>query len=121
VARGITPKQTVEKINDLIARELPAIDRVMVCFHDNGDGCNCRKPRPGMLLAGAEQFDLDLTRSYMVGDRRNDIEAGRAAGSRTIFIDRAYKEPLPTEYSYKVSSTGEALTIIESETEHEKS
>jgi D-glycero-D-manno-heptose 1,7-bisphosphate phosphatase len=119
VARGTTPKQTVEDINGVVVRELPAIDRVIVCFHDNGDGCNCRKPQPGMLLAGAAEFNVDLERSYMVGDRRNDIEAGIAAGSRTIFVDRAYKEPQPTQYDHKVYSTHEALKIIESE--HEKS
>jgi D-glycero-D-manno-heptose 1,7-bisphosphate phosphatase len=121
VARGTTPKETVEGINSLIAREIPAIDRFMVCFHDNSDGCDCRKPRPGMLLAGAAEFDIDLARSYMVGDRRSDVEAGIAAGSRTIFIDRAYSEVPPTRYDYRVSSTHEALTIIESESEHEKS
>jgi D-glycero-D-manno-heptose 1,7-bisphosphate phosphatase len=121
VARGTTPKRTVDEINSLIARELPAIDRVMVCFHDNSDGCNCRKPRPGMLLTGAAEFDIDLARSYMVGDRRSDVEAGIAAGSRTIFIDRAYREPRPIQYDHRVSSTLEALTIIESESEHEKS
>jgi D-glycero-D-manno-heptose 1,7-bisphosphate phosphatase len=121
VARGTTPKEIVQEINRLIARQLPAIDRVMVCFHDNRDGCNCRKPRPGMLLAGAEEFDVDLTRSYMVGDRRNDMEAGVAVGSRTIFIDRAYKEPPPTKYDHRVSSTHEALTIIESEIDYERS
>jgi D-glycero-D-manno-heptose 1,7-bisphosphate phosphatase len=121
VARGTTPKKTVDDINDLIARELPAIDQVLVCFHDNSDGCDCRKPRPGMLLAGADEFDVDLARSYMVGDRRNDMQAGIAAGSRTIFVDRAYSEAPPTHYDHKVSSTHEALTIIESESEHEKS
>ena len=120
VVRGTTPKETVEGINKLIAREIPAIEKFMVCFHDNGDGCDCRKPKPGMLLAGAAEFDVDLKRSYMVGDRRGDVEAGIAAGSRTIFIDRAYKEPLPTQYDHRVFSTYEALTIIESEIEHEK-
>ncbi|WP_454645594.1 D-glycero-alpha-D-manno-heptose-1,7-bisphosphate 7-phosphatase [Bradyrhizobium liaoningense] len=121
VARGTTPRETVEGINDLIAREIPAIDRFLVCFHDNNDGCDCRKPRPGMLLTGAAEFDIDLARSYMVGDRRSDVEAGIAAGSRTIFIDRAYREPPPIQYDHRVSSTLEALTIIESESEHEKS
>lgn len=116
VARGTTPKSTVEAINDAIAREIPAIDKFIVCFHDNGDGCDCRKPRPGMLLAGAAEFDIDLARSYMIGDRRGDIEAGIAAGSRTIFVDRAYREASPTNYDHKVSSTHEALRIIESET-----
>jgi D-glycero-D-manno-heptose 1,7-bisphosphate phosphatase len=121
VARGTTPRETVEGINGLIAREIPAIDRFIVCFHDNNDCCDCRKPRPGMLLTGAAEFDIDLAHSYMVGDRRSDVEAGIAAGSRTIFIDRAYREPPPTQYDHRVSSTLEALTIIESESEHEKS
>jgi D-glycero-D-manno-heptose 1,7-bisphosphate phosphatase len=121
VARGTTLRETVEDINGLIAREIPAIDRFIVCFHDNNDGCDCRKPRPGMLLAGATEFDIDLARSYMVGDRRSDVEAGMAAGSQTIFIDRAYREPPPTQYDHRVSSTLEALTIIENESEHEKS
>jgi D-glycero-D-manno-heptose 1,7-bisphosphate phosphatase len=121
VARGTTSRETVEGINGLIAQEIPALDRFMVCFHDNNDGCDCRKPRPGMLLAGAAEFDVDLTRSYMVGDRRSDVEAGIAAGSQTIFIDRAYREPLPARYDHRVSSTLEALTIIESESEHEES
>jgi D-glycero-D-manno-heptose 1,7-bisphosphate phosphatase len=120
VARGTTRKETVEAINSLIAREIPAIERFIVCFHDSGDGCDCRKPKPGMLLAGAAEFEVDLKRSYMVGDRRSDVEAGIAVGSRTIFIDRAYKEPPPTNYDHRVFSTHEALTIIESEIEDEK-
>ena len=115
VARGTTPKATVEGINDAIAREFPAIDKFIVCFHDNGDDCDCRKPLPGMLLSGAQEFGVDLARSYMVGDRRGDVEAGIAAGSRTIFVDRQYREPKPTNYHHKVSSTHEALAIIENE------
>jgi D-glycero-D-manno-heptose 1,7-bisphosphate phosphatase len=120
VARGTTQKETVEGINRLIASKIPAIDRILVCFHDNADNCDCRKPRPGMLLTGAKEFDIDLSRSYMIGDRRGDMEAGIAAGSRTIFVDRAYSEPAPTHYDYRVSSTHEALRIIESENQHEK-
>lgn len=121
VARGTTSRETIGGINRLIAREIPAIDRFIVCFHDNNDGCDCRKPRPGMLLAGATEFDVDLARSYMVGDRRSDIDAGIAAGSRTIFIDRAYREPPPIQCDYRVTSTVEALAIIESESKDEES
>jgi D-glycero-D-manno-heptose 1,7-bisphosphate phosphatase len=121
VVRGTTSKETVEGINELIAREIPAIAKFVVCFHDNGDGCDCRKPKPGMLLAGATEFSIDLKRSYMVGDRRGDVEAGVAAGSRTIFIDRAYTEPPPIQYDHRVFSTHEALTIIENEIDHERS
>jgi D-glycero-D-manno-heptose 1,7-bisphosphate phosphatase len=119
VARGITRKETVEAINRLIAREIPAIEKFIVCFHDNGDGCDCRKPKPGMLLAGAAEFQVDLKRSYMVGDRRSDVEAGIAVGSRTIFIDRGYDEPPPTNYDYRVFSTLEALAVVEGESENE--
>jgi D-glycero-D-manno-heptose 1,7-bisphosphate phosphatase len=121
VARGTTTRATVDSINEAIARQLPAIDKVLVCFHDNADGCDCRKPKPGMLLAGAAEFDIDLKRSYMVGDRRSDVEAGIAAGSHTIFVDRGYREPPPTNYDRKVFSTHEALTIIESESEDDES
>ncbi|MBI5132518.1 MAG: HAD family hydrolase [Rhodopseudomonas palustris] len=121
VARGTTSKQTVDDINRLIASELPSIDKILVCFHDNADNCACRKPRPGMLLEGAAAFDVDLARSYMVGDRRGDMEAGIAAGSRTIFVDRSYNEPKPTTYDHRVTSTQEALNIIiESEIGHEE-
>jgi D-glycero-D-manno-heptose 1,7-bisphosphate phosphatase len=121
VARGTTPRKTVEAINGMIAAEITAIHKFMVCFHDNADGCDCRKPKPGMLLAGAAEFNVDLQHSYMIGDRRGDVEAGIAAGSRTIFIDRGYNEPPPTKYDHRVFSTHEALTIIESELEHEES
>jgi D-glycero-D-manno-heptose 1,7-bisphosphate phosphatase len=121
VARGTTLREAIEAINGRIAAELPAIHKFIVCYHDNADGCDCRKPKPGMLLAGAEEFNVDLQRSYMIGDRRSDVEAGIAAGSRTIFIDRAYNEPSPTTFDHRVFSTHEALEIIEGEFEHEQS
>lgn len=121
VSRGTTTREAVEEINDLIAREIPAIDRILVCFHDKADNCDCRKPQPGMLIAGANEFGVDLKSSYMVGDRRGDMEAGIAAGSRTIFVDRAYSEQPPISFDHKVSSTHEALAIIESENQNEKS
>jgi D-glycero-D-manno-heptose 1,7-bisphosphate phosphatase len=120
VVRGTTSKEIVEGINELVARRIPSIDRISVCFHDNVDNCDCRKPRPGMLLAGASEFGVDLQRSYMIGDRRGDMEAGIAAGSRTIFVDRDYNEPRPTRYDHRVSSTLEALMIIENEIDHEE-
>jgi D-glycero-D-manno-heptose 1,7-bisphosphate phosphatase len=119
VARGTTRKKTVKAINRLIAREIPAIKKFFVCFHDTGDNCDCRKPKPGLLLAGAAEFKVDLKRSYMVGDRGSDVEAGIAVGSRTIFIDRAYDEPPPTDCDYRVFSTQEALAIIETERDDE--
>jgi D-glycero-D-manno-heptose 1,7-bisphosphate phosphatase len=111
VARGTTAKATVEAINDALLRALP-LDAVFCCLHDSADGCGCRKPRPGLLLQAAAQFDIDLRSSWMVGDRWRDIEAGRAAGCHTIFIDCAYKEAQPQHMDHSVGSLPAAVPII---------
>ena len=111
VARGTTPRETVEAINAYLASRLP-VDRFIMCYHDSEYGCDCRKPRPGMLLAGAGEFDVDLASSYMVGDRWRDVEAGIAAGCRTFFIDYGYDEKQPQSSSLNVSSLHEAALII---------
>jgi D-glycero-D-manno-heptose 1,7-bisphosphate phosphatase len=88
VARGTATRETVEAVNDHI-RDLLPIDGVYTCFHD-GDGCPCRKPRPGLLLEAADDHDIDLDRSWLIGDRWVDIAAGRAAGVRTVLLERNY-------------------------------
>ncbi|MEY4578284.1 MAG: hypothetical protein RL701_2987 [Pseudomonadota bacterium] len=88
VARGWQTREQVEAFHRHITSELP-IARVYACFHDDADGCECRKPRPGMLLAGARDFAVDLASSYMVGDRASDVAAGRAAGCQTIYLRHA--------------------------------
>ena len=96
VARGTTSMEAVWMINEFL-RRLLAIDDIYVCPHDDGDRCACRKPAPGMLLDAAAEHAIDLERSFMVGDRWRDIDAGRAAGCRTVHVDRSYThEPVPT-------------------------
>lgn len=94
VARGINTLENVQKMNDKVLKELP-LDKLYCCFHDNIDKCNCRKPKPGMLLQGQEEFSLDLRHCYMIGDRTGDIQAGRSAGCFTVFLDRDYDEQKP--------------------------
>ena len=78
-----------------IMRDQLPIDRVEVCYEPGGQqSSEFRKPRPGMLLRAAKELDLDLARSFMVGDRWRDIDCGYAAGCKTIFIDRGYDEAL---------------------------
>jgi D-glycero-D-manno-heptose 1,7-bisphosphate phosphatase len=89
VARGTQTRENVDALNGIIAETL-AVERVYTCFHDNADACACRKPKPGLLLQASLDLGLDPARSYMVGDRWSDIEAGAAAGCRTFFIDRGY-------------------------------
>jgi D-glycero-D-manno-heptose 1,7-bisphosphate phosphatase len=78
-----------------ILRLVLPLDACYVCYHDDADGCACRKPKPGMLLAAAATNDIDMAHSFMIGDRWRDVDAGAAAGCRTVWIDRAYGERAP--------------------------
>ena len=91
VARGIQSRENVEAFNALIQSKLP-ISEIFVCYHDSIDQCNCRKPKPGLILRAVEKYGIDLSRSWMVGDRWKDIAAGIAVGLKTIFIDYHYTE-----------------------------
>lgn len=111
VARGVTPKSMVEAIHHELAQRLP-IDEFRTCYHDSEDGCLCRKPSPGALLTAAAEYGLDLSKSYMVGDRWRDIEAGQRAGCKTIFIDYGYDEKKPEGADYLAASLRDAATFI---------
>jgi D-glycero-D-manno-heptose 1,7-bisphosphate phosphatase len=91
IARGTQTLEAVQRINNALLAALP-LDEVVVCPHDDDDGCDCRKPKPGMLLDAAQRRGIDLSTSFMVGDRWRDVEAGIRAGCRTVFIDRDYDE-----------------------------
>jgi len=103
VARGRVSQDAVEAIHEFLRARLP-LDEVRVCYHDDAEGCNCRKPKPGMLLEAARDRGVDLARSFMVGDRWRDIEAGRRAGCKTVFIDYGYDELRPEEMDFKADS-----------------
>jgi D-glycero-D-manno-heptose 1,7-bisphosphate phosphatase len=96
VARGRQTRAEVEAIHRRLRETLP-LDDFLSCFHDDADACACRKPRPGLILEGAARHAVDPSRSYLVGDRWRDIDAGRAAGCRTIWIDRGYAERGPSQ------------------------
>lgn len=112
VARGTRSPDNVRAMNARALAELP-LDGLYACLHDGPDGCLCRKPKPGMLLEGARDWNVDLSRSFMVGDRAGDIGAGRAAGCRTVFIDRGYDEPRPAPAAdYTCRGLAEAVEAI---------
>jgi len=94
VAKGTTTRAAVEEINRKLASKLP-VDDVFVCYHQDTYHCDCRKPKPGMILEGARKHNVYLAESFMVGDRWRDVEAGQNAGCRTIFIDGGYEERQP--------------------------
>jgi len=116
VARGKIGRDTVEAMNARLRTDL-GLDATLVCYHDDHDGCECRKPKPGMLMEAAGQFGLDLKASYMVGDRWRDIEAGRRAGCATVFVDWGYDEKLVGEPDCRVRDLAEAAEWILGKTE----
>lgn len=85
VARGWVSREQVDLVNDLVMKELK-VDALKSCFHTEKDQCQCRKPRPGMLLEAASELDVDLSKSFMVGDRSSDIKAGQAVGCISILV-----------------------------------
>jgi D-glycero-D-manno-heptose 1,7-bisphosphate phosphatase len=111
VARGKQTRVAIDAIHDRLRRDLP-LDAVYCCFHDDADHCACRKPAPGLLLDAARDLDLDLGKSFMVGDRWRDTEAGTAAGCRTVFVDYGYAERQPAVFDRRVTSLTEAATWI---------
>jgi len=90
INRGLVSRQTVDEINArMVAAVQDAggrIDSVLYCPHRPDENCNCRKPRPGLLLQAAEQWALDLSHSYLVGDAENDVLAALSAGCRPILV-----------------------------------
>lgn len=113
VGRGTLNRETVEMIHAEMRRRLP-IDHVEVCYHPGGtqSDCDCRKPKPGMLLRAARELGIDLKQSWMVGDRWRDVDCGHAAGCRTIFIDRGYAEELRQKPHFSAGNLAEAADII---------
>jgi histidinol-phosphate phosphatase family protein len=112
VARGTLTRETVDEMNALVAAAMP-VDAFYVCAHDGKDDCACRKPQPGLLLNAAQERNIDLSRSYMVGDRWRDVDAGAAAGCRTVWMDYGYDERGPEHAAdYRTKSLGEAVEWI---------
>ena len=112
VARGTQTRAVVDAINQRLAALMP-LDDIEVCDHD-GNGCDCRKPKPGMLLRAAARHGVDVAASYMVGDRYKDIEAGQRAGcAASIWIDHGNDgERAPTPPYQHATSLTEATEWI---------
>jgi D-glycero-D-manno-heptose 1,7-bisphosphate phosphatase len=111
VARGRQTRSGVDALHAALKFRLP-LDDIRVCYHDEPDGCNCRKPAPGMLLAAAQAAGLNLAASFMVGDRWRDVVAGQRAGCQSIFVDCGYAEPPPPAPYWQAASLPAAAELI---------
>jgi D-glycero-D-manno-heptose 1,7-bisphosphate phosphatase len=111
VGKGLVPQLVADEMHERLRKALP-VDLIKACFHTQLTNCACRKPKPGMLLDAARKLGIDLEKSYMVGDRASDVEAGEAAGCRTVFIDLGYDERRPAAPTFIVRSITEATDCI---------
>jgi D-glycero-D-manno-heptose 1,7-bisphosphate phosphatase len=111
VARGTLSPDDLSTLHASLLSRIP-LDAVLCCPHDDVDACGCRKPAPGLILEAATRFDIALSASVMVGDRWRDIEAGRRAGCRTVFVDAGYSERRPEDPDLTVASLEEAVPWI---------
>ncbi len=111
-----TGKQTLERVESFhtILREALPIDDIRVCYHVDEDGCDCRKPKAGMLLDAARDYQIACEQSVMIGDRWRDIMAGETAGCQNFLIDNGYSEGIGFYRCRfrKVSNLLEAAAII---------
>lgn len=120
IARGLFDEQDLPPVNDriqaLLAPHEVEIDHFYYCPHGPGDSCECRKPKPGMILSAAADHAIDLKGSWMIGDILNDVEAGNRAGCSTIHLNNGnetewlrgdFRRPLHT-----VKGWSEAGSII---------
>lgn len=111
VATGIQTRKVVDSIHNYLIENL-TIDDIKACFCVEGDECECYKPKPKLLLDAAKEWHIDLSQSYMVGDRWRDIGAGQAAGCKTLFIDYHYREKRPENPDWIVRDLAEAGRMI---------
>ena len=111
IARKRLTREQVDAMNAHLRSKLP-LDAIEVCAHDDVDNCDCRKPKPGLLLNAAKRDGIALDESFMIGDRYRDIEAGHSAGCRTILIGDGYGETFKVQPDAKFGILAEAAEWI---------
>ena len=111
IARGTLTRDAVDGINRALQREL-RLDDARVCPHDDADRCECRKPAAGLILDAARDWGIALGSSFVVGDRWRDVESGRRAGCKTVFVDHGYSERRPESPDLVVTNLLDAVSWI---------
>lgn len=116
VGRGTQTQDVVEAMHAKLRRLVPEIAQIEVCYaaglNKTAPPDRRRKPEPGMLLDAARSLGVDLSQSWMVGDRWRDIDCGKRAGVRTVFIDFGYAEELRQAPDFTVKSFPQAAETI---------
>ncbi len=111
VARGFLPQAELDRMHEHL-RSAVGLDAIYTCCHDDGDDCQCRKPRPGLLLRAAQEWGINLSSSFLIGDSWRDIEAGRAANCTTLLIKAAGDQDPEATADFTVSDLAAAVEVI---------
>ena len=109
---GKLSNYTLRTINSIIVKTF-FIDDIYVCSHGKNDNCKCRKPKPGMLKKASKKWNINLKKSYLIGDRWKDIASGESMGCTTIFIDYNYNENKPKSFNYQYKGISSMINNIE--------
>ena len=112
ISRGKIKKNIVIKMNIFLKNEIK-LDDIFVCYHDDKDNCNCRKPKPGLLLQARKKWNIDFKKSFMIGDRWRDIQAGEKVGCKTIYLDYNYKDIKPKNPDFVTDTLLNSVYLIE--------
>ena len=97
--RGNVDLTNLQEINNHISKALK-IKNNYTCFHPYDNMCTCRKPKPGMIIEASKKLNIDTRNSFLVGDREKDIQAGNAAGCKTIFLSKDFSSSAIGDHSY---------------------
>ncbi|OGZ24014.1 MAG: hypothetical protein A2896_01465 [Candidatus Nealsonbacteria bacterium RIFCSPLOWO2_01_FULL_43_32] len=116
VGRGYFTEKDLQEIHRYMLSQFKKsgirIDRIYYCIHTERDNCSCRKPKTGMTESAAKDFGLNLSKSWIVGDSPKDIQMGREANLKTIFVGKRFPDDLKFRPHYSVKNLAEAVKVI---------
>lgn len=111
IARNKLSWEELNRMHDFLKVQVPTITAIYVCPHDEKDNCNCRKPKPGLLLDAKRDYYLDIKKCFMVGDSQSDIDAGKMAGVKTVLVSTKYNNKVK-DFDYKITSIQELIQVL---------
>lgn len=109
VSRGLMEKSELDKMHQFLIENFP-IDDVFTCLHDNSNDCSCRKPKPGLILEAAKKWNIDVKKSFVVGDTEKDTGAATKAGCSSILINAPYNKKNTADF--RVGSPDEVFELF---------
>ena len=111
IGNKLIKKKTLTEMHKILKAKV-SVNKIYFCPHTKIDRCKCRKPKPGMIIKASNESKIYLKESYVVGDRKTDIDAGLKVGCKTIFVNHNYDEKKPTKQEKTVKSLNAAVKYI---------